>query len=260
LFSYVDKSIRQRLEVQGLLRVLNKDGIVVDPDDGSAFMSLLGPVPIPRMIDGIEVVLDWYPFVRRTELSTVLDSAKEVENGGEEAFRNLLSNSMLVNSVFALPNFTTASNPLVRVHSCCLTGDIFGSKRCDCGPQLDAAFSQMKQDGGGAVVYMSGHEGRGIGLWAKAVTYLLQDAGQDTYEANTALGLPEDCRDFSEAAVVLRFLLDNRPIRLLSNNPDKSKALRENGQQVSEHVQLIAGVCEHNQRYMDAKRDRGHQI
>jgi len=260
LFSYVDKSIRERLEDQGLLKVLNKEGAAVEPTDSSAFISLLGPVPIPRMIDGSEVILDWYPFVRRTELSTVLDTAKDVANGGEEAFRNLLSNSMLVNSVFALPKFRESNNPLVRVHSCCLTGDIFGSKRCDCGPQLDAAFEQMKSDGGGAVVYMSGHEGRGIGLWAKAITYLLQDGGQNTYEANTALGLPEDSRDFSDAAVVLRFLLQDRAIRLLSNNPDKGAQLVKNGQGVSEQVQLIAGVCEHNERYMDAKREKGHRI
>ncbi len=260
MFSYVDKSIREGLEAQGLLKGLDKEGRVVEPIDKSAFISVLGPVPIPRIIDGSEVILDWFPFVRRTELSTVLDSANEVANGGGGAFRDLLSNSMLVNSVFALPGFRDTVNPLVRVHSCCLTGDVFGSRRCDCGPQLDAAFAHMKADGGGAVLYMSGHEGRGIGLWAKAITYLLQDGGHDTYEANTALGLPEDSREFSDAAVVLRFLLENRAIRLLSNNPDKSEQLVRNGQEVSDQVPLVAGVCEHNKKYMEAKREKGHEI
>jgi GTP cyclohydrolase II len=165
---------------------------------------------------------------------------------------------MSVNSVMAIEGLREAAQPLVRIHSCCLTGDVFGSRRCDCGPQLEQAFEQIKDAGAGAVVYMSGHEGRGIGLWAKAVTYLLQDSGQNTYQANAALGLPEDSRDFSDAAVVLRYLLKGRPLRLLSNNPDKRAQLEQHGQAISEVVPLIAGVCEHNLRYMRAKREKGH--
>lgn len=258
MFSYVDKTIRESLERDGLLVTLTRSGDVVPGADPAAFMSVLGPVPIPRLIGDEEVMLEWYPFVRRTELSAVLDAARAVDDGGSEALRTLLHSSMSVNSVFALPGFRDAERPLVRIHSCCLTGDVFGSRRCDCGPQLDAAFEQIRLSGAGAVVYMSGHEGRGIGLWAKAVTYLLQDAGHNTYQANVALGLPEDSRDFSDAAVVLRYLLDNRPIRLLSNNPDKRAQLEAHGQTVAETVSLIAGVCEHNRRYMLAKRSKGH--
>jgi len=258
LFSYVDKNIRAELERDGLLVTLDRDGRPVAGGDGAAFISLLGPVPIPRLIAGVEVMLEWYPFVRRTELGMVLDAAREVGDGDTEAFRNLLASSMSVNSVFALPGFRAAVLPLVRIHSCCLTGDVFGSRRCDCGPQLDTAFEQIKADGAGGVVYMSGHEGRGIGLWAKAITYLLQDAGHNTYQANTALGLPEDSRDFSDAAIVLRYLLAGRPLRLLSNNPDKRAQLERHGQAIAEVVPLIAGVCEHNVRYMRAKRNRGH--
>ena len=203
-------------------------------------------------------MLDWYPFVRRTELSAVLDAARDVDDGGTEAFRHLLHSSMSVNSVFALPGLRDSTSPLVRIHSCCLTGDVFGSRRCDCGPQLDAAFEQIKAAGAGAVIYMSGHEGRGIGLWAKAVTYLLQDAGHNTYQANVALGLPEDSRDFGDAAIVLRYLLQGRPLRLLSNNPDKRAQLEQHGQAIADVVPLIAGVCEHNRRYMRAKRAKGH--
>lgn len=260
MFSYVDQSIRSRLEAEGLLVTLNRNSEVVAGDDGSAFISVLGPVPIPRFIGDVEVMLEWYPFVRRTELSAVLDAARDVDSGNSEAFRHLLASSMSVNSVFALPGFRAADLPLVRLHSCCLTGDVFGSRRCDCGPQLDTAFEQILAEGAGGVVYMSGHEGRGIGLWAKAVTYLLQDAGHNTYEANVALGLPEDSRDFSDAAVVLRYLLADRPLRLLSNNPDKRTQLEDNGQAVAESVSLIAGVCEHNVRYLEAKRSKGHQI
>jgi GTP cyclohydrolase II len=260
VFSYVDSSIREGLEKEELMKTLDSNGGIVHANDSSAFLSLLGPVPMPRLIDGKEVILHWFPFVRRTELSTVLDSAAGVAHGGEEAFRTLLNSSMQVNSVFALPGFEEAQDPLVRVHSCCLTGDVFGSRRCDCGPQLDAAFEQIKASGSGAVIYMSGHEGRGIGLWAKAITYLLQDKGHDTYEANSALGLPEDSRDFSDAALVMRHLLQGRSIQLLSNNPDKKIQLEENGQRVSKQVSLIAGICEHNKRYLVAKRDKGHKI
>jgi GTP cyclohydrolase II len=260
LFSYVDESIRARLESDGLLVTLDQNSEVVGGDDAEAFISILGPVLIPRAIGDVEVMLEWYPFVRRTELSAVLDAASDVGDGGTEALRELLSSSMSVNSVFALPGFRISETPLVRIHSCCLTGDVFGSRRCDCGPQLDAAFEQMQNEGGGAVVYMSGHEGRGIGLWAKAVTYLLQDGGHNTYQANVALGLPEDSRDFGDAAVVLKYLLARRPLRLLSNNPDKRAQLEARGQEISESVSLIAGVNEHNLRYMRAKRGKGHAI
>ena len=257
MFSYVDLSIRSQLEADRLLVTLDRHASVVPADDANAFLSVLGPVPIPRLIGGEEVMLEWYPFVRRTELSAVQDAA---HGGSPDAIRELLHSSMSVNSVFALPGLRSAPAPLVRIHSCCLTGDVFGSRRCDCGPQLDRAFEQIKAAGQGAVVYMSGHEGRGIGLWAKAVTYLLQDAGHNTYQANTALGLPEDSRDFSDAAIALRHLLGGRALRLLSNNPDKRRQLEENGQPVSECVSLIAGVCEHNLRYMRAKRAKGHMM
>ena len=260
MFSYVDKTIREKLEADALLITLDRESAIVPSDDASAFISILGPVPIPRLVGSREVVLDWYLFVRRTELSQVLDAARDVVDGGSAAFRDLLHSSMSVNSVFALQGFSEADAPLVRLHSCCLTGDVFESRRCDCKPQLDAAFEQIVDDGHGAIVYMSGHEGRGIGLWAKAITYLLQDQGQNTYEANVALGLPEDSRDFSDAAVLLRYFLKGRAIRLLSNNPDKRQQLEQHEQPVSEVVSLVAGVNEHNIKYLEAKRHKGHLV
>lgn len=259
MFSYVDQSIRQLLLKNHQLVDLDKSGREIS--SGSApYISILGPVTIPRLIDGEEVPLEWYPFVRRVELTHVLEAANEVRGGHNDAFRALLQTNMSVNSVFALPGFRDTSEPLVRIHSCCLTGDIFGSMRCDCGPQLEAAFRMMKRENAGAVVYMSGHEGRGIGLWAKAVTYLLQDAGKDTYEANVSLGLPEDSRDFSDAATALRYLLDDAPIRLLSNNPKKRAHLEENGQAVSDAVSLVSGVNDYNIRYLRSKRSKGHKL
>lgn len=259
MFSYVDKTIREQLIRHHQLVDLDIEGRQIG-DDGQPFISVLGPVTIPRMIGDQEVLLEWYPFVRRVELAQVLDAAKDVTDGDSEAFRELLHSNMSVNSIFALPGFRDAENPLVRVHSCCLTGDIFGSMRCDCGPQLAGAFEQMLAAGNGAVVYMSGHEGRGIGLWAKAITYLLQDAGQDTFEANVSLGLPEDSRDFSEAAIILRYLLSGRPIKLLSNNPQKRAHLEQGGQEISEVVPLISGLSKHNIRYLRSKRSKGHAL
>ena len=112
-------------------------------------------------------------------------------------------------------------NPLVRVHGNCLTGDVFGSERCDCGPQLASAINRIDEEAsGGYLIYMAGHEGRGIGLWAKA-RHLLQDAGENTYQANRSLGLPDDCRDFTDAAVLLKHFVGVKAFRLLTNNPKK---------------------------------------
>jgi GTP cyclohydrolase II len=261
VFSYVDKSIRERLEADSRLVHLDRRGRPVDLTNGERpYISMLGPIPIPRIVAGEECVLNWYPFVRRVELSNVLGAARAVPEGGEEAFRELLQTNMSVNSVLACPDFLATEQPLVRIHSCCMTGDVFGSLRCECGPQLESAFQQIFDSGGGAVVYMSSHEGRGIGLWAKAITYLLQDDGQDTYQANVSLGLPEDSRDFTDAAVALRHLLDGRPISLLSNNPLKRQHLEQAGQPVAEMIAHVAGVGPHNVRYMRSKRSKGHKL
>jgi GTP cyclohydrolase II len=151
--------------------------------------------------------------------------------------------------------------PLVRVHSNCLTGDVFGSRRCECGPQLAAAVDRIRQDPqGGYLVYMAGHEGRGIGLWAKAATYLLQDAGEDTYEANRSLGLPDDSRDFSDAASILKWALAGRGFRLLTNNPKKLEDLAALGLTDVTPVKHVVGVGRWNRRYLDAKRSWGHRI
>jgi GTP cyclohydrolase II len=261
LFSYVHKKIRSRLKTDNRLISLDETGNPVQTSNGEKpFISILGPIPLPRRIEDTEVTLSWYPFVRRVELGKVMDFASKVDEGQEDAFRDLIQTNMSVNSLLIVPGFFEQPEPLVRIHSCCMTGDVFGSMRCECGPQLEMAFRRLKEEGGGAVVYMSSHEGRGIGLWAKAITYLLQDDGQDTYQANVSLGLPEDSRDFTDAAVVLRYLLKGKPIRLLSNNPLKQKHLLEAGQPVSEVVPHVAGISKYNSRYLRAKRAKGHHL
>ncbi len=142
--------------------------------------------------------------------------------------------------------------PLVRPHSECLTGDVFGSQRCDCGPQLREAVERIA-DAGGFLLYLR-QEGRGIGLYAKLDAYALQDAGLDTYEANVALGRGEDERDYTVAAQMLA-AVGADSIRLLSNNPDKASQLGRLGIRVTEHVPTGVHLSPANARYLEAKRD-----
>ncbi|MCY1716506.1 GTP cyclohydrolase II [Microbacterium sp. SL62] len=153
----------------------------------------------------------------------------------------------------------TEKAPLVRVHSECLTGEAFGSLKCECGPQLEAALDTIDRDGG-IVIYMRGHEGRGIGLINKLRAYNLQERGMDTVDANLALGLPADARDYAAAAGILTDLGVEK-VRLLTNNTDKVAQLRGFGLDVVEQVPLLVGVGPNNHQYLETKRDRmGHII
>ncbi|PPG49606.1 MULTISPECIES: GTP cyclohydrolase II [unclassified Rathayibacter] len=146
---------------------------------------------------------------------------------------------------------------LVRVHSECLTGEAFGSLKCECGPQLDAALDTIQRDGG-VVVYLRGHEGRGIGLVNKLRAYRLQEDGLDTLDANLALGLPADARDYGAAVGILEDL-GLTEVRLLTNNPEKVRQLTDRGIVVAERVPLVVGVGAFNEGYLETKRDRmGH--
>lgn len=148
---------------------------------------------------------------------------------------------------------------LVRVHSECLTGEAFGSLKCECGPQLQSALATIHAEGG-VVVYLRGQEGRGIGLINKLRAYKLQEDGLDTLDANLQLGLPADARDYGAATAILKDL-GLTSVRLLSNNPEKARQLQERGVTVTELVPLVVGVGEFNEGYLEAKRDRmGHAL
>jgi GTP cyclohydrolase II len=148
---------------------------------------------------------------------------------------------------------------LVRVHSECLTGDAFGSLRCDCGPQLDAALKAIAEKGWGVVLYLR-QEGRGIGLHAKIKAYHLQDKGADTLDANLMLGLPADARNYRIASTMLNSLGVSE-VCLLSNNPDKVSQLEDHGIKVAEMMPLIVGVGSENREYLETKVQRmGHEI
>jgi 3,4-dihydroxy 2-butanone 4-phosphate synthase/GTP cyclohydrolase II len=154
-----------------------------------------------------------------------------------------------------------ARDVLVRVHSECIMGDIFGAMRCECGDQLNAALDAMVSEGDGVLVYLRGQEGRGIGLVAKVRTQMLQDEqGLDTVDSATALGLPVDIRDYGPAARVLAHL-GIRSVRLLSNNPGKVHALQAHGIGVTQRVPLLMPAHDDNIGYLTAKRDRlGHHL
>ncbi|WP_405482790.1 bifunctional 3,4-dihydroxy-2-butanone-4-phosphate synthase/GTP cyclohydrolase II [Streptomyces sp. NBC_00009] len=149
---------------------------------------------------------------------------------------------------------------LVRVHSECLTGDVFHSLRCDCGPQLEESMRRITEEGRGIVVYLRGHEGRGIGLLSKLRAYELQERGRDTLDANLELGLPADSRDYAAGAQILEDL-GVRGLRLLTNNPDKTDALLRHGLKVVARESMPVQAGEHNLRYLRTKRDRmGHDL
>lgn len=148
--------------------------------------------------------------------------------------------------------------PVVRLHSECITGDVFGSHRCDCGEQLDAAMKLAKVAERGVVIYMRGHEGRGIGVAEKIRAYTLQDRGLDTVEANLELGFEADSRDFTAAAAIL-LDLGMPSVRLITNNPEKQRQVEEHGVAVVERVSAQTEPTASNLKYLRTKRDRmGH--
>jgi len=152
-----------------------------------------------------------------------------------------------------------STSPLVRIHSECLTGDAFGSLKCDCGPQLRDSMARIQEEGCGAILYMR-QEGRGIGLEAKIQAYALQDRGLDTLDANLALNLPADGREYDFCAVMLNKVgVDN--VRLMTNNPLKVEGLRSNGIEVVERLPHLIGRCQTNNDYLSTKAKRmGHLI
>ncbi len=265
MFTYIDPEVRERLIAEGKLKRIDAAGRLAESDTpgepGARAISILGPIPLPLDREGKHYDVEWYASVRHTELSKATELAAELrERHGQQSFA-ILADSMAVNSVLTMGNPARWVAPLIRIHSSCLTGDVFGSGRCECGPQLTAALERIANEPqGGMIVYMSGHEGRGIGLWAKAATYLLQDAGENTYQANRSLGLPDDSRDFSDAAALIRYFVGDKPIRLMTNNPKKIADLKSMGIVDVTPVKHVCGVGDANKKYLRAKREWGHRL
>jgi GTP cyclohydrolase II len=265
MFTYIDPTVRERLTENGTLFQIDREGTLIEPGrvvaPGGHTISILGPIPLPLELGGAHFDVQWYACVRNTELGKIEELADDLR--AQDAHRSFatLASYMAVNSVMVIGDPSTWSNPLVRVHSSCLTGDVFGSQRCECGPQMHLALARIAADEqGGMLVYMSGHEGRGIGLWAKAATYLLQDAGENTYQANRSLGLPDDSRDFADAASLLKYFVAGKAFRLMTNNPKKVNDLNGFGVDGITRVKHVGGVTESNRRYLAAKQDWGHEL
>ena len=206
----------------------------------------------------IEQLID---YRRRTETVVTQQARTILPNtyGDWQAYGYLNSIDGTEHMALVLGDLTDGEDVLIRVHSECLTGDVFGSLRCDCGAQLEAAMALIAAEGRGVVLYLRGHEGRGIGLLGKLRAYQLQDHGSDTVDANLELGLPVDARDYTTGAQILADL-GVGSMRLLTNNPDKVAGLGRYGLDVTP-VPLPVAVTAYNLRYLAAKRDRlGHTI
>jgi GTP cyclohydrolase II len=264
MFTYIDPTVRERLLRAGHLFRIDREGRRLATEQASSAggsISILGPIPLPLRVGSSRYEVQWFASVRNTELSKIEEIARDLRAQDAQRSFATLASSMAVNSVLLLGDPATWTNPLVRVHSSCLTGDVFGSERCECGPQFRSALELINADEhGGILIYMSGHEGRGIGLWAKAATYLLQDSGEDTYQANRSLGLPDDSRDFSDAASLLKYFRGPGPLRLLTNNPSKVSDLEAAGLSEITPVKHVFGVTDANRRYLEAKQTWGHRI
>ncbi len=208
---------------------------------------------------------DLVHYRRRTENHVVRVAETQLPTAHGEfravGYRITIDDSEHVALVFGDPGELANGEPvLTRVHSECLTGDVFGSQRCDCGPQLNEALDLIVKEGRGIAIYLRGHEGRGIGLLAKLQAYQLQDGGRDTVDANLDLGLPADARHYGAATQILRDLGVSR-VRLLTNNPDKARGLEAYGVKVTQRVPMTPRPNDHNLTYLRTKRDRmGHDL
>lgn len=220
-------------------------------ESGEGAIYLVGPIKLPVNLDGETVEFKWYCW---------LNCGEETEN-----FEQIIAKLSSVNlaeyqqsSVLVYGDFEDAETALIRFHSICHTGDIFGSKRCDCGFQLKQSMKLIVEHGHGALFYLANHEGRGIGLFSKALAYILQENGYDTVDANLQLGFVDDARDYSDAIRVLQ-VLRTKPVTLITNNPRKLEALRRAGLDVENRVPLWGDISEYNEKYLKTKIERsGH--
>jgi GTP cyclohydrolase II len=213
---------------------------------------LVGPVQLPVNLYGETVTFQWYSWMNFDEVTE--DFERIIEKVCSANLAELQQSSVLTYG-----DFSYDDDALIRMHSVCHTGDIFGSKRCDCGFQLKQSMKKIIEHGTGALFYLANHEGRGIGLFSKAMAYILQENDYDTVEANEALGFVDDARDYSEAIHVLK-ALRSKPITLLTNNPKKLEALKNASLPVKGREPLWGDQSEYNEKYLATKVNRSGHI
>ena len=231
------------------LAVLEDKIKLIKGNEGMVY--LVGPIRLPVNLYGETVIFQWYCWL----------NSKEENQDFKQIIDNLSSSNLAEfqqSSVLVYGDFEQGEEALIRMHSICHTGDIFGSKRCDCGYQLKQSMQMIVDHGTGALFYLANHEGRGIGLFSKAMAYILQENGYDTVEANEQLGFVDDSRNYDDAIQVLK-ALRSKPVTLMTNNPKKLNALRDAGLPVSGRTPLWGDVSEFNEGYLQTKIKRsGH--
>ena len=218
---------------------------------GEEAIYLVGPIKLPVNLYGETVEFKWYCWLKSGDVTENLEEVID-----RLATANLADHQQ--SSVLVYGDFEYGEDALIRMHSICHTGDIFGSKRCDCGYQLKQSMKMIVEHGTGALFYLANHEGRGIGLFSKAMAYILQENGYDTVEANEGLGFADDTRNYNDAIEVLKALRE-KPVTLITNNPKKLKALKAAGMTVSGRTPLWGDVSEYNKKYLQTKvKKSGH--
>ncbi|MUG46336.1 GTP cyclohydrolase II [Paenibacillus sp. FSL W8-0186] len=227
-----------------------KDKIqLIQTEEGGIY--LVGPIKLPVDLDGETVIFQWYCWLSRCQ---VTDNFQEIIDQLSSASLAEYQQS----SVLVYGDFKNADEALIRMHSICHTGDIFGSQKCDCGYQLKKSMKNIVEHGTGALFYLANHEGRGIGLFSKAMAYVLQENGYDTVEANLSLGFVDDSRNYTDALSVLR-TLRTKPVTLMTNNPKKLEALQKAGLALSGREPIWGGESAFNEFYLQTKVQRsGH--
>ncbi|MDF2791453.1 MAG: cyclohydrolase, partial [Neobacillus sp.] len=232
-----------------VLSVLEDKIQLIKTENGAIY--LVGPIKLPVNLYGETVEFKWYCWL----------NCDEVTENFERIIEKLSSSNLAElqqSSVLVYGDFEYAEDAIIRMHSICHTGDIFGSKRCDCGYQLKKSMKMIQEHGTGALFYLANHEGRGIGLFSKAMAYVLQENGYDTVEANEGLGFVDDSRNYSDAIQVLK-AIRQKPVTLMTNNPKKLNALKEAGLEVSGRQPLWGDISEYNEKYLQTKINKsGH--
>ncbi|MEF3303556.1 GTP cyclohydrolase II [Paenibacillus sp. GYB003] len=212
---------------------------------------LVGPIKLPVNLDGETIPFSWYCWLNCDEATDRFERIVEKLSSANLA-------EYQQSSVLVYGDFEHAEHAWIRLHSICHTGDIFGSKRCDCGFQLRQSMKTIAQRGAGALFYLANQEGRGIGLFSKALAYLLQENGYDTVDANLKLGFADDARNYADAIRVLK-ALRTKPVTVITNNPRKLDALKKAGMDIAGRVPLWGDVSEYNKHYLQTKIERsGH--
>jgi GTP cyclohydrolase II len=232
-----------------VLSVLEDKIQLIRTEKGAIY--LVGPIKLPVNLYGETVEFKWYCWLNCEEVTE--DFERIIDKLSSSNLAELQQSSVLVYG-----DFEYAEDAIIRMHSICHTGDIFGSKRCDCGYQLKKSMKMIQEHGTGALFYLANHEGRGIGLFSKAMAYVLQENGYDTVEANEGLGFVDDSRNYSDAIQVLK-AIRQKPVTLMTNNPKKMNALKEAGLKVSGRQPLWGDISEYNEKYLQTKINKsGH--